>query len=97
MIVSLRYNIEAVLLEAGYGTNDDSGFFRQLTHREIRRYNRSISSSVKRRACPTWRFHAIPLSDFTFNLHLDFGKGMGHKFTNEHILLIQESDRINEL
>lgn len=94
MIVPLNCNVVAVLSDAGYADGEDNGFFRKFSNSEIKKYNKRGN---KPKATKNWRFHAILISDFTFNLHIDFGKQRGHDFINEHYLLYMEAERIKKI
>lgn len=45
-----------------------------------------------------WRhFHAIPIDDFSFDLHLDYGRGFGHGWCKDNLKIRKEIERIKKI
>ena len=96
MLVNMNFNVTAVLSDAGYSDGGDNGFFKQFGKRDVRRHNNGFFHGYHRgpKANENWRFHAIILSDFCFDLHIDFGHEYGHGYINEHNTIEKEAKRI---
>lgn len=109
MFATLNYNINPVLIEAGYEWGGDNGYFRIFTSKDIKRYNIRRNFHLRcadnpnemrenqARATKNWRFHAIAVSDFSFDLHIDCGRIYGHAYIKEHSIIDNEISRIKQV